>query len=220
MTKVLMFGTTMFSAELQEILNMEGKEVVGYIIDRDYLLTDYYNELPVYPFEDIESCIDVSSTEIALTLGYSKMNEHRASKYAICKKKGYNILTYVSRQAHVFTDKIGEGSIVLPGTYIGPFSEIGKCAVIRPGSVFSHHDVIGNYNWIADGCTFGGGVKMGDHCFLGLGTTVRNGITISDYTLACAQTYLGRDTEKFKAYKGVPAKEVTGKTAYEVVCNI
>ena len=174
----------------------------------------------MYEFENIENVVDISTVKIALTIGYSQMNEHRESKFNYCKEKGYKVLTYVSKQAQVYTNHIGEGSIILPGTYLGPFSEVGICTVVRPGSVLAHHDVIGDFNWIADGCTFGGGVRMGSHCFLGLGTTVRNEISISDYTFTGAQTYLGRDTERYGAYIGVPSKKIEGSSSIEAVIKV
>ena len=211
----------MFSAELAEILRLgRGVKVVGFTIDASYKKSEVFQDLPVFAFEEIEKLVDINSVAFALTLGYSQMNEHRLVKYNYCKSKGYEVFTYVSPQAQVLTNKIGEGSIILPGTYIGPFSEVGICTVIRPGTVLAHHDIIGSFNWIADGCTFGGGVKVGNHCFLGLGTTVRNEVCIADYTFLGAQTYIGHDTEKNKAYIGVPAKIISGKTSYEVVSKV
>lgn len=199
---------------------MGGVEVVGFTTDKSYKKCEVFQNLPVFAFEDIESFVDINSVTFALTLGYSQMNEHRAAKYQYCKNKGYDVFTYVSSRAEVFTTKIGEGSIILPGTYIGPFSEIGICTVIRPGTVLAHHDIVGSFNWIADGCTFGGGVEVGDHCFFGLGTTVRNEVNIADYTFIGAQTYIGRNTERLNAYIGDPAKIIKGTTSYEIVSKV
>lgn len=154
-----------------------GVKVGGFVVDSHYKKSDIFQSLPIFAFEDIEELVDINAVQFVLALGYSNMNEHRQAKFNYCKSRGYKVFTYVSQQAQVLTDKVGEGSIILPGTYIGPYSEVGICTVIRPGTVLAHHDVIGDFNWIADGCTLGGGVKMGSHCFLGLGTTVRNEIT-------------------------------------------
>ncbi len=210
----------MFSAEIAEILRWGGVEIGGFVVDSQFKNSDEFQSLPVFAFENIEELVDINAVQIVLALGYSNMNEHRKSKYNYCKSKGYKVFTYVSQQAQVFSDKIGEGSIILPGTYIGPYSEVGICTVIRPGTVLAHHVTIGDFNWIADGCTFGGGVKMGSHCFLGLGTTVRNEISIADYTFAGAQTYLGRDTELLMAYIGVPSKKIENVSAYDAVGKV
>lgn len=219
--KLLLFGTTMFSAELAEILHFQGcYDIIGYVVDKRYKNIDNFNNLPVYIFECLDTDLDMSGVEIVLSLGYSHMNENRRIKYEICKLKGYKVFTYISPQAIVYSDKIGEGSIVLPGSYIGPFSEVGICTVIRPGTVLSHHVSIGNYNWIADGCTFGGSVQMGNFCFLGLGTTVRNEISIADFTFIGAHSYVGINTEKCKAYFGVPLKAIEGINSYDAIRNV
>ena len=210
----------MFSAELAEILRHEGVEVIGYVIDKSYKTNDCFNNLPVYAFEDVNNLLDVTRVEFVLSLGYSSMNEHRESKYDICKSRGYKVFTFISNRAIVYSNKIGEGSLILPGTYIGPFSEVGICTVIRPGTVLAHHDKIGDFNWIADGCTFGGGVTCGSHCFLGLGTTVRNEISVADYTFTGAKSCVINDTLKDSAYVGVPAKKISKITAREIIAKV
>ncbi|MBR5642774.1 MAG: hypothetical protein IKW77_01135 [Salinivirgaceae bacterium] len=220
MRKVLIVGMTMFSAELCEILRREGVKVIGYSVDNAYRSSDSFYGLPIFSFEEIEKDLDMTSVEVALTLGYSQMNDNRELKYRQCKEKGVKLLTYVSKQSQVYTEKIGEGSLILPGTYVGPYSEIGLGTIIRPGTVLAHHDKIGNYNWIADGCTLGGGVIMGSHCFLGLGTTIRNEVSIADYTFIGAHSYVAKDTELSKAYIGIPAKKVCEKDAYKMVCKV
>lgn len=217
--KVLVFGTTMFSAEIAEIMRAEGVEVDGFVVDRQYKDCELFQNLSVFAFEDIEELIDINEVQLVLALGYSKMNEHRKAKYDYCKSKGYKVFTFVSQQAQVFTNKIGEGSIILPGAYIGPFSQIGVCTVVRPGTVLAHHDLIGDFNWIADGCTFGGGVKMGNFGFIGLGTTVRNEISIADDTFIGAHSYVRKNTERNRAYYGVPAIEI-GKESKEVIKQV
>ena len=214
--KVLIFGTSMFSAEMAEIFACEGEDVVGFVVDAEYKRNEIFQNLPVFTFEGIERSVDIKTTEFALTLGYSEMNNHREAKFNNCKSNGFRLFTFISSQAQVFTKQIGEGSLILPGTYIGPYSKIGVGTVVRPGTVLAHHDLIGDFNWIADGCTFGGGVKMGNKCFVGLGSTVRNEVTLADYTLVGAHTYIGKNTEINTTYYGVPGRG-TEKDSLETI---
>lgn len=134
------------------------------------------------------------------------MNLYREQKYKECKDRGLCIRTYISPKAIVYSDIIGEGCIIMPGAYIGPYSEIGIGNVIRSNCVLSHHDKIGNFNWIADGSVFGGGAVIGNNCFLGLNSTIRNEIAIADRTFLGAKSYLGYSSECDGAYIGIPAK--------------
>lgn len=180
--------------------------VACYTVDAKYYKEKKYCDQPVYPFEDIHNCLDVDKTEFVLGLGYSSMNQICERKYMECKERGFNVHTFVSPFAIVYTENIGEGSIIMPGAYIGPYSKIGIGNVIRAHCTLSHHDTIGNFNWIADGCTLGGGVIVDDNCFIGLGSTIRNEVTIAEKTFVGAHSYVSNNTPPDSVIFGVPGK--------------
>lgn len=218
--KVIIIGTTMYSAELRVIMNKEGIDVLAFSVDGKYKSESVFNGLPVYEIEKLEDLVDMSCVEIILGLGYSRMNDVRKEKYFECKNKGYQIGTFCSSYATVLTDKIGQGSVIMPRSYVGPYSEVGFCNVIRAGSVLSHHDKLGDFNWIADGCVFGGGVKMGNNSFIGLGSTIRNEILINDYTFVGAHSYLGGNTIENTPYLGSPAKAIPHQTSHDIISKV
>lgn len=218
--KVIILGATMFSSQLCEIFKTEGFEVVGFTVDRAYLNSDTFNGLPVYPFEALDNYINTKVVSILNTIGYIRMNDIRRQKHMECKSRGLNVLTYVSENAQVYTNDIGEGSIIMPGSYVGPFSKIGECSVVWPGVVLSHHNIIGDNCWIAPSCCIGGGAKVNHNCFLGLGSTIRNEIELADYTFVGAHTYVGKDTVQGGAYVGVPSRLLSRGNSYEIVANV
>lgn len=162
----------------------------------------------------------MDNTGILLALGYNKMNKIREKKYRECKEKGYTIHSYISCNANVYTKDIGEGCIIMPGAYIGPFSTLGIGNVIRAGCVLSHHETIGNFNWIADGSIYGGHVQQGNNCFIGLGTTVRNGISIADSTFIGAHSYQNKNTVHNGVYWGNPTKYNNQYTSSEIISKV
>lgn len=220
MNKIVILGTTMFSSQLCEILKREGIEIVAYTVDKEYIDSDSFCNLPVFPFEELEHCVDTSEIDIAITIGYIHMNDVRKAKYLECKRRGFNVFTFISKEAQVYTEKIGEGSIIMPKSYVGPFSQIGNCCVIWPGVVLAHHNKLDDYNWVASCCCFGGGASSGKNCFLGLGCTIRNEIELADYTFIGAQTYIGKDTIPHAAYLGVPARQIPDKDSLDIVSKV
>lgn len=218
--KVLVFGTTMFSSQLSEILKREGIEILGYTVDKAYKDSDFFNDLPVYPFEDIELIINLSETEVVLTIGYNQMNDVRRTKYLECKRRGIKVFTYVSKEAQVYTNEIGEGSIIMPGVYVGPFSKLGICCVLWPGTVLAHHNILDDFNWVASCTCYGGGASSGKNCFLGIGSTIRNEIKLAEYTFVGAQTYIGKETTPKGVYVGVPARKKDKINSYEIVAKV
>ena len=218
--RVVIFGTTMFSSQLCVILNREGIEVVVFTVDKEYMESVFFCDLPVFPFEALEQFVDTVNIEIALTIGYNHMNDIRKLKYLECKRRGYKVLTFVSKNAHVYTEDIDEGCIIMPESYIGPYSKIGICCVIWPGVVLAHHNELDEFNWIASSCCLGGGASSGKNCFFGIGSTVRNDIKIADYTFIGAQTYIGKDTVPSGVYIGVPAKHLPDTNSFEIVTRV
>ena len=205
--QIVIFGDTMFSAELMKIVSQEygNDKVIAFTIDSEYKKSEEFCGRPMFPFEQLEQYIDVTNTEILLTTGYNNMNRLRKIKYEECKSRGFNVHTYISKKAIVYSDKIGEGCIIMPGVYIGPFCILGNCNIIKACCSLPHHINMGNYNWIAGGCSYGGEVFQGNNCFVGIGTTVRNGISIADNTFVGAHSYLNHNSVIDSVYYGNPA---------------
>lgn len=218
--QVVILGDTEFAEELYQVMITEGIEVVAFSVDKDYMKSNTFCNLPMFPFEDIENNIDMNTVEVALALGYSHMNEVRKNKYEECKKRKFNIATFCSERAFIYTKSIGEGCIIMPSVYIGPSVEVGVCNVFKSRISIPHHNVVGNFNWFASGCTLGGGAKIGNNCFIGLCTTVRNSISVADYTFTAATSYLHKDTIEGRAYMGIPAKIIAGKTSMDIISKV
>jgi len=172
------------------------------------------------PFEIIDECLEMENYEVVLALGYSRMNNIRKLKYEECKKRGFSIATFCSNKAFIYTKSIGEGCIIMPSAYIGPSVKMGVCNVVKVKNSLPHHNTVGNFNWFSGGCTFGGGTKIGNNCFFGLCSTIRNSINVADYTFSAANAYLYKNTIEGKAYIGMPAKIIDGKTSMEIIGNV
>lgn len=184
MSKVVIFGTSNFSTCLRKILEVEGvHEVVAYTLSRSYIKNSSFSGLPVVPLEDLGCFFNMSECEIALTIGYTKMNDNRKHIYELCKQYNYKIFTYISNNALVYSDEIGEGTLIYPGVFIGPYVNIGKCVVLHMHVSVTHHNIIGDYSFFADGTVIGGDTSIGTNCFVGMNCTIRNDIKIGDRVL-------------------------------------
>ena len=51
--------------------------------------------------------------------------------------------------------KVGEGSIIFPGSYLGYKSEIGKMSIIQSKCILEHHGIIGDFCNVNPGLTTG-----------------------------------------------------------------
>lgn len=211
MDKIIIFGVNMFSSVVyQSILTDNKAEVIGFTLNREYITDKYFEGLPVYPFEDLDTLFNMSDIKIAITIGYSNMNSNRQIVYDKCKQSGYNIYTYISNRAVLYSHDINEGSIILPTAFIGPHVKIGKCTIIWNQVCIPHHSTIGDFTHMAGGTTVGGGSNIGSFCFIGMNCSIKNGISIGDNTFIGANSYMTESTTGGLGFYGNPAKNPKG----------
>lgn len=102
----------------------------------------------------------------------------------------------------VYTDEVGEGSLIYPGAYVGPYVKLGKANIVHMMVCISHHINVGDYNFFAGGSMIGGDVIVGSNCFIGMHNTIRNGITIGDRVLIGAKNFISHDLDSGYAFTG------------------
>lgn len=211
MSKVIIFGTSNFSTCLHRILSVEGvHKVLAYTVTREYLNESELEGLPVVAFEDLQDIFNMSECEIALTIGYTNMNDNRKYVYELCKNNKYSIFTYVSTKALVYSNDIGEGSLIYPGVFIGPYVRIGKCVVLHMQVSVTHHNFIGDYSFFADGTVVGGETTFGNNCFVGMSCIIRNEIKIGNRVFIGAGCVINNNLNDKDAMKAEPTKIIKG----------
>lgn len=213
---IIIVGTNPYSLTLHQILQKEGINVIAYTTYKEFILDKEIEGLPVVAFEDIDILYKKGTYKLLNTIGYSKMNSIRSKVYFDIKEKEYPIYTFISKDAYVFSPElIGEGSIIMPMSYIGPFVKIGVCNIINPQCNLSHHIKIGDFNFIGRGTISGGSVEIGNHCFIGLHSTIKNKINIADYTLIGAGSNVLKSTDPYSVNVGNPSHKLVGKNSLE-----
>ena len=171
---IIIVGTTSFSQTLYKILKKEAINVIAFSTYKEFIKEYEIEGLPVIAFEDINNLFEKGTYKLLNTIGYTNMNSIRKKVYLDIKKYDYPIYTFISKEAKVYSEDIGDGSIIMPSAFIGPYVKIGICNIINPSCTLTHHINIGNYNFIGWGATCGGSVEIGNHCFIGLHSTIKN----------------------------------------------
>src|SRR6266851_8758881 len=70
-------------------------EVVGYLVDREFLTVPTFSGRPVVAVDDAVAAFSPDDVLAFVPLGSSRMNMLRAEKYRLLKSLGYRFLTYV-----------------------------------------------------------------------------------------------------------------------------
>ncbi len=220
MDKVIIFGTTVFSRDMKIIMEKEGcVKVVAYTVNEKYIQETELDGIPVVPFETIEHHYSSAEYAILNTLGYAQMNTLREKVFHVIRDKGYTNYTFVSKNAFLYAEQVGEGTIILPTAYVGPNVEIGCGNIIDAGTTLSHRITIGDFNYIAPRVTFAGVVQVENNCFVGVHATLSNGVTLTSQTLIAAGACVIESTEAGCAYKGMPAKKMDA-TSMDVIARV
>lgn len=203
--KLIIMGTTPFSIMLYKI------------IEKEQFATELEG-IPIVAFEELSDSFDMNQCMILNTIGYSQMNDIRKKVFFQIREEGYKLCTFISANANVYTDKIGDGSIIMPGAFVGPYVELGVSDIIYANVSLTHHITIGDFVFIGSGCVVGGNVKIGDNCFVGLNSTIKNKAKIPSYTLIGSGTnVLSSITEgKGAVYVGNPARCLADKRSVDV----
>lgn len=212
-------GTTPFSIMLYKIIEKERFAcVLAFTTGKKFMDKNELEGLPVIAFEELPDYFDMSHCMILNTIGYSQMNDIRKKVFFQIREKGYKLCTFVSANANVYTDKIGDGSIIMPGAFVGPDVNVGICDIIYANVSLTHHITIGDFVFIGSGCVVGGNVKIGDNCFIGLNSTIKNKAEIPPYTLigSGSNVLLSISEGGGNVYVGNPARCLADKRSVDV----
>lgn len=206
MKNYIIFGDSPFAERLSKYILFEGVDnLLGFTQDDEFCSRYCILDLPVIPLSKLKERFD-DGVEILLAVGYTQMNDLRERIYRMLKNKGFRIGSWVSVNAISYSNLIGEGSIILPNTMIGPGCEIGKCNFLESSVSISHDNNVGDFNFFSTSVVVGGMATIKNHCFFGLNSTIKSDIVMNDYTLLGSACNMLKDSISMGAYVGNPAR--------------
>lgn len=208
MAKVVIFGTELV-AELAHyyLTNDSEHEVVAFTVNKEYIKSDTFCELPIVPFEEIETLYPKAEYKMFAPLSERKMNEIRAKVYGEIKALGYEMISYISSKATVLTDQIGDNCFILEDNTIQPFVKIGNDVVLWSGNHIGHHGEIKDHVFFTSHVVLSGRCSVGAYSFVGVNATIRDGCEMGEGTLvAMGANVTKQKTEPWSIWKGNPAK--------------
>jgi sugar O-acyltransferase (sialic acid O-acetyltransferase NeuD family) len=170
--------------------------------------------LPIVPFEDLEKHYPPSAYQFFAPMSHRKMNRLRYDVYHQGKEKGYQFISYISSKATTFPGlDVGDNCFILEDNTIQPFTKIGGNVVLWSGNHIGHHSVIKDHVFFTSHVVLSGHCVVEPFCFFGVNATIADGLTIGEGTLVAMSAAVGRDTDPWGVYQGVPAKkrEVSSK---------
>jgi len=208
MNKIIIFGNGVFAEHMYYILKYDSVyEVVAFTVDSDYIQDDRLCDLPVVPFERVESLYSPLEYRMTVAVSFQKVNRLREEKYLQAKAKGYQFINYVSSRASTFPSlNTGDNCIILENAVIAPLVEIGNNVIVASGAIIGHHVILKDHCFISPGAVILGGVTVEEYCLIGANATIKEEVTIASESLIGSGVSINRDTREKGVYFNPPAE--------------
>lgn len=203
MAKVVVFGVGQWAELAHFYLTHDSPhEVAGFTLDAEYIEDREYKGLPVVPYDEVEQHFAPAEFKMFIPMSFKRMNHVRAEKYYDAKKRGYELISYVSSKATTFPGfSCGDNCFIFEDNTIQPFVKIGNNVVLWSGNHIGHHTIIKDHVMITSHVVISGSCTIEPFCFLGVNATVRDETVIARETLVGMGVTILKDTKEFEVYK-------------------
>jgi sugar O-acyltransferase (sialic acid O-acetyltransferase NeuD family) len=187
--------------------------VAAFTVHERFIEREVIEGTPVVPFERLESSYSPIEYSMFVAIGYSRTNRARAGIYHECKQRGYELISYVSSNAHVAPDvSIGDNCFVLDGTVVQPYTRVGSDVILWSGSHVGHDSAIEDHVFVAPRAAIAGNCRIGELTFVGVNATLRDGITIAPESIIGAGAVVMRDTTRGEVLRAEPTEALPKKS--------
>jgi sugar O-acyltransferase (sialic acid O-acetyltransferase NeuD family) len=206
--KLIIFGI----GELAELAhfyftNDSKYEVCGFALDKKYINSATFLDLPIIDFDNIEENYSPNEYKLFIAIGYTKLNQNRIDKYEESKSKGYELASYVSSKSTFWPGLVvGENTFIMEDNTIMPFCKIGNNVLVWVNNIIAHHMIIEDHVTITSHCAIGGNVIIKEQAFIGLNSSLRNNLTIGKGAIIGTASNVVKDVDEYKVMLGNPAK--------------
>ncbi|MEY8767066.1 acetyltransferase [Francisella philomiragia] len=201
MAKVVVFGVGQI-AEIAHfyLTNDSEHEVVAFTVDREFLSTESFHDLPVIAYEELLEKYPPSDFKLFIAISYQKINKTRVKKFYDAKAKGYECVSYISSKAIYYNTPVGENCLILENNVIQPYTKIGDNCILWSGNHIGHHSVIYDHCFIASQVVISGNVNVGSYSFVGVNSTIANNVDIGASNVIGAGAVIFKSTKDYSVY--------------------
>ena len=201
MRKTVIIGNAISAELLYEYLRHDGRyQIEAFSVDAQYIKEGSLFERPVVDLANLAEQYPPGDYGVLMGIGYGDLNRTRERIFTRLKAMGYAIETYIHPDAKVYSPFIGEGSILMPNTFVDVHAQIGANTVVWGNCSVAHHAKVGPNCWLASGCVLSAGVEIGANGFIGVSATVVNNVRVGSHNIIGACSLVVKNTGDFKVY--------------------
>ena len=210
MDKLIIYGNGSVAEVLHYYLSRDTDfQIAGFTVDRNVIHKDNLLGLPVVPFDEVLESFPPAEVKMIIAVGYVKVNQLRAERFYQAKEMGYQLVSYTSPRASVWSGlEVGENCRIGDQCIISPYSEIGDNVWISSGSIIGHHAVIKDHCYFSSRVSMAGFVTVEPYCYIGINAVIRNNITIARSCIIGAGAVILGDTLEKGVYMAPGAERL------------
>jgi sugar O-acyltransferase (sialic acid O-acetyltransferase NeuD family) len=182
MRDIVVFGIGQI-AELADFYFTHDSEhvVKAFVVDAAYKKDDSFCGRPVVALDEVSREFPPSRFDAFVAISYAKLNALRREKAAALKDMGYNLTSYISSRATIFSGtEPGPNAFILEDNTIQPFVRIGANVTLWSGNHIGHHSIIEDDVFLASHIVVSGNCRIKKRAFIGVNATVRDGVTVGE----------------------------------------
>lgn len=207
---LIIFGTGEQAELAHFYFKKAGHKIDFHCLDQKHISDTHFKATPIISRAELIGQNFFKSHKMHVAVGFSRLNTTRESIYVSLKSSGFSFESYVSQNANIFTQKIGENCFILEGNTIQPYSRIGNNVTIWSGNHIGHHSKIGDNVFIASHAVIAGSCNIGQNTFIGVNATIGDNVNVGMKNFVGANALILADTEDNQVFavKATPPRKV------------
>lgn len=201
---VIIFGTEDVSLLAKFYLEKDSvHKPKAFCVDASFLKDSYIEGIPVIAFEEVENCFSNENHNFFCPLYDNKLRELKSKQI---KDKNYNLISYVSSKATLWSS-VGENCFIMEDNTIQPYVSIGNNIIMWSGNHIGHHSVIKDNVFFSSHVVLSGHCNVESYSWFGVNCTIRDHVDIAEGSFIAMSSMVTKKTKAYKKYMGVPARE-------------
>ncbi len=200
--KLVIVGLSTNARHVFEFVTAYGLyEVIGFTVNKQYMISDSFKNLPIYPLEELEQHIDKNNVKLFVALLWNRLNADRKELFEKLSETGWRFANIISPYSQV------RGNIEGTNVWIHDYVVIQNDTTIKNNVAIMGMSLVGANCEISSHCflgarsTIGGGSRIGEQTFVGMNCTVFDQTTVGRKCILGACTAVKRDVPDFSLYK-------------------
>lgn len=202
--RLLVLGTTDFSANVADASTAAGHRVAGFVenLSRARCRKPLAG-LPVHWIDDVD---DLTATHMVVCgLGTTRRSAFVEQALA----RGLRFATVIHPTASISrTSTVGVGTYVGPRAVIASYATIGRHVLVLAGSIVGDRSEIGDYASVLMGVCLARSCRIGTRVYVGAGVVVAAGVSVGSHSIVGAGAVVESDVPDRVQVVGAPARIV------------